>query len=207
MGRAKQRADRIREKIDIAEVLADYGYFVHAEYGGEEQFRCDLHGDGQDNKPSARVYPESNSWYCFACGRSRDAVETVREKEGLGFWDAVKLLESKYNLPYLPWDDSYADDDYERKEDVAPADEQLADILDSGKSYEDEKKTTYRFLEMFTEDRELDMKSILGLWEAYDMVTHLVYEEVKPESWGKTEMLKIRAKGKEKMRNLLKVSE
>lgn len=62
---ARARADRIREKIPIVQLLEDFGYGVRASGGDrEQQFSCNLHGDGQDNKPSARVYPDSDSWYC-----------------------------------------------------------------------------------------------------------------------------------------------
>jgi len=65
--RAKAAADRIREKISILDVLVAYGYRVRNDGGGrEQQFSCDLHGDGVDGTPSARVYPDSNSWYCVA---------------------------------------------------------------------------------------------------------------------------------------------
>jgi len=67
MGRARKRADRIRETIPIVSVLADYGYEVRTDGGDrEQQFACNLHGDGNDVKPSARVYPHSNSWHCIA---------------------------------------------------------------------------------------------------------------------------------------------
>lgn len=65
--RAKQAADRIREHVPIVRVLAAYGYRVREEGGDrEQQFSCDLHGDGRDSKPSARVYPASDSWYCIS---------------------------------------------------------------------------------------------------------------------------------------------
>lgn len=65
--RAKAAADRIRELVPILEVLVTYNYRVRADGGErEQQFQCDLHGTGKDNKPSARVYPESNSWYCVS---------------------------------------------------------------------------------------------------------------------------------------------
>lgn len=105
MGRAKAVADRIRAEIPIVDVLYDYGYRVHPDGDDrEQQFACDLHGDGSDSKPSARVYPEGGSFHCFACGRSRDAITLVREKEGVEFWQAVKMLEAKYGLAPLPWD-------------------------------------------------------------------------------------------------------
>ena len=65
--RAKAAADRIREQVPILQVLASYGYRVRVDGGGrEQQFSCDLHGTGQDNKPSARAYPDSASWYCVS---------------------------------------------------------------------------------------------------------------------------------------------
>lgn len=60
----QQRVARIQEAGDILELLAYYGYQVRSEYHTEQQFSCDLHGDGNDGKPSARVYPDTNSWFC-----------------------------------------------------------------------------------------------------------------------------------------------
>ena len=104
MGRARAAADRIRAEVPIVDVLYQYGYRVHPDgEDREQQFACDLHGNGLDSKPSARVYPEGGSFHCFACGRSRDAITLVREKEGVEFWQAVKMLEGRYGLPPLPW--------------------------------------------------------------------------------------------------------
>lgn len=67
MGRSKQRVERIKKEIPIIAVLASFGYQVRSDGGDrEQQFPCDLHGDGQDNKPSARVYPDSQQFYCVA---------------------------------------------------------------------------------------------------------------------------------------------
>lgn len=68
MSRNERRRDRIKEQVPILDLLARYGYMIEPGYNGEQQFRCDLHGSGQDNKPSARAYPESNSTYCIAGG-------------------------------------------------------------------------------------------------------------------------------------------
>lgn len=108
--RSERRAARIREEIPIEAVLHSYGYAVtHGADRRDQQFSCDLHGDGKDSKPSARCYPDSNQWYCWACYTSRDAVATVREKEGLGFGAALDLLEKRYRLPPLPWEDEDED--------------------------------------------------------------------------------------------------
>ena len=65
--RLKRRVARIRKAISLARVLEDYGYEVRAyDSDREQQFSCDLHGDGMDNTPSARVYPD-NWFYCFGC--------------------------------------------------------------------------------------------------------------------------------------------
>ena len=103
--RSIARADRIRELVPFTRVLANFGYEVDPEgQDHEQQFSCDLHGDGQDSKKSARFYPSSNSIYCWACGRARDAIALVREKNGLSFYDALSWLERRFELPELPWE-------------------------------------------------------------------------------------------------------
>jgi len=101
--RNQRRIERIHEQVDILKLLGDYGYPVRPDMDREQQFSCNMHGDGNDLKPSARVYPENNSWYCWACGKTRDAIETVREKEGLGFMEALKWLEGRFGLEPLPF--------------------------------------------------------------------------------------------------------
>jgi len=163
MGRARERADRIREEIPILRVLEDYGYAIQGDGGDrEQQFSCDLHGDGQDNKPSARVYPDSASWYCWACGRSRDAIQTVCEKEGLEFWPAVKMLEERYGLPTLPWEG-----DEPR---ASTPSEEVRESLSTVRGYAEEKKRVQTLLDNLTEDRDLTMDLTLGLWEVFDRV-------------------------------------
>ena len=89
MSRLKERIARIREEIPIATVLAHYGYRVRDDGGErEQQFPCDLHGDGQDNTPSARAYDDH--WNCVS-------IETpILTSDG---W--VPLGELRRRLPVL----------------------------------------------------------------------------------------------------------
>lgn len=186
MSRAKQRADRIRADVEITQVLSDYGYDVNAEGGDrEQQFSCDLHGDGSDSKPSARAYPDSNSWYCFACGRTRDAIQTVREKEGLDFWPAIKVIEARYKLPALPWED----EEEVRAETLG---EKIIANLRSDRTFEEERVTTERLLQTMTDEKEAPIGDVLAHWEAYDRVCHGVAKEEWSEEKGKTHLLALR---------------
>ena len=165
MGRAKQAADRIRDEIPIVRVLADYGYTVHPEGGDrEQQFSCDLHGDGHDTKPSARVYPDSASFHCFACGRSRDAITLVQEKEGVDFWPAVKVLEGRYGLPSLPWTASTE----------APRDMTLRKVSEalsgSPQTSEEVLKRVERLVDALCRERSCTPAQCAALWEAHDRV-------------------------------------
>jgi len=194
--RARKRADRIHEQIDITQVLVSYGYAVHAGYGGEEQFPCDLHGDGHDNRPSARVYPDSNSWYCFACDRTRDAIDTVQEKEGKDFWAAVRALEERYGLPPLP----YEDEGEQARNPAAGVRDAVKAAVDPKRTYAEERERTRKFLDGLTTDRELPLDLVLKLWEAYDKVNHLVDKELVPEERAKQALAEIRGKAMEALR-------
>lgn len=40
------------------------------EYGRASQFICPFHKFGQEHRPSARFYPDTDSMHCFTCNRS-----------------------------------------------------------------------------------------------------------------------------------------
>lgn len=172
-GRGRKRADRIREMVPMAKVLEAYGYAVSPDAGDrEQQFSCDLHGDGSDGTPSARFYPESNSAYCFACGRTRDAISWSMEKEGLDFSSACKKLELRFHLPPLPWDD-------DEKHDHVPL------VLDHQTTFADETHRVDRMLQNLTLERSLPMTDTLRLWHDFDKVAYGVAHEAWDERRGK----------------------
>jgi len=173
-GHARARADRIREELSIVQVLEDYGYYVRFTGGDrEQQFPCNLHGDGQDQKASARVYPDSESWYCFGCGLSRDAIATVQDVEGVGFWDAIKILEKKYHLPPMKWEEGPRED---------PISDQVSSRLLRNRTFEEDQNRISDMLYSATRDRSLPLGALLPFWETFDQVVYWV-----KQSWTETQ--------------------
>jgi hypothetical protein len=171
MSRAVQRANRVREHVSILDVLSKYGYNIRSDGGHrEQQFSCDLHGSGHDQKPSARVYPHSQSWYCFGCSKTRDVIETVRAKEGLDFWGALRKLERDYGLPDLP-----PEEGYEPKDPHAEVKAVMAQ-LDPHTTFEDDAKVISDMLSaLSTDPPQLSMERALAFWEALDKILFLVH--------------------------------
>jgi len=170
---ARERADRINEKVSILQVLIDYGYEVQ-DYDVPQQFRCDLHGSGMDNKPSARVYPDSNHFYCFGCGEQRDAIETVKAKEGVEFWKACGILEERYDLPR--WKTTYRP----RPE---PKDPRSVIAVPEEGSFKEDRKRTEKLLLSQTKGKDLSLSKMLSLWERFDHINW----EVRQETWSEKE--------------------
>lgn len=164
------RADRIKREIPLDRLLSEYGYAVY-EGSGEQQFSCDLHGDGSDGSPSARFYPESNSFYCFACGKARDSIALVMEKEGLEFNKACQALERKYGLS--EWQ-------YEKKEKVDVFQEKQETFISDTEKVA---QSVYKKLTWITKERSVDYSLSLRLWEGYDLLISL--EETTIEQWRK----------------------
>lgn len=173
MSRSERRAARIRSDVPIDKVLALYGYDIRTDGSREQQFRCDLHGDGNDGKPSARCYPESASWYCWACNRSRDAIQTVREKEGLGFAQAIERLEQHFHLPSLPWEDS---DRAPEKEDLFSGVFEVA-----GSGFEREKLRLERLLKSMCQEKMVALETVLSFIEEFDRLKTV--SEANPDGY------------------------
>lgn len=173
--RTSKRVERIRAEVPISALLHDLGYRVHADSGGrKQQYACDLHGDGSDSKPSARVYPDNNSTYCFACGRYRDPIQLVREKVGKSFHQTLSYLEDKYGLPALPWS---AD---EEVQEIDLSDRVRTILSGSESDTSDLLSRAERVLRRVT-SHGCDAR-VLVLWEELDRIGHLLKEGVLGES-------------------------
>ncbi len=79
--------NRIRDAIDIAEVIGDSVRLVKR--GPRYVGLCPFH---DEKTPSFTVTPDRGSWYCFGCGKGGDVFSFVMEKEGLNFREAVEYL-------------------------------------------------------------------------------------------------------------------
>lgn len=187
MGRARAAADRIRAEIPIVDVLYEYGYRVHPDgEDREQQFPCDLHGNGSDTKPSARVYPEGGSFHCFACGRSRDAITLVREKEGVEFWQAVKMLEARYGLPPLPWSGPEVDPGKQTVDRIKKALQR-----DPSQSVDQVFGRIDRMVDSCCRERSAPPHQCAAWWEARDKVFYHYQKEIIAEDAAKAAAFRI----------------
>lgn len=90
--------DFVLEKVDLMQIMIHYGVdFVYSPKGVQEaQYRCPFHG--RDNKPSARLYRETKSCWCWKCHKMWNVIDFVRDKENLGYVQAILFLIGKYRL-------------------------------------------------------------------------------------------------------------
>jgi hypothetical protein len=90
--------------LDLADMLCGPGKL--RKVGDRWTARCPL-PDHEDNIPSFVVYPETESWYCFACLRGGDVVELARLAWGYDEVEAhsaaaMLLMEFGYEPPSRP---------------------------------------------------------------------------------------------------------
>ena len=182
MGRARKRADRIRERVSITQFLSDLGYAIQPHGGDrEQQFSCDLHGDGTDSKPSARVYPSSNSWYCFACSKKRDSITTLMERKGLKFHEACDLIEKNYGLPPMPYE----------KEDSGYSE---LSFREQKPTFDGMKNRVNTILNTQRVEKSITLSQYLSVWEVYNMILHKVESERMTEDNALQGLEKVKSK-------------
>ena len=89
MGRV--RAEDVKGQVSITRLL-DY---LQLETNRSGFMVCPFHGD---NDPSLRIYPETNSFYCFGCGAGSSVIDFYMHWSGLGFYEAVQELGKIFGL-------------------------------------------------------------------------------------------------------------
>lgn len=94
--------ERLKEANPILDVISSY---VNVKKTSSEYVCvCPFHND---KNPSLHIHPDQDYFFCFGCHLGGDVITFVKEYENLTFWDAVKLLAERGNVP-LPENDKYS---------------------------------------------------------------------------------------------------
>ncbi|MCX5804053.1 MAG: CHC2 zinc finger domain-containing protein [Proteobacteria bacterium] len=82
--------DQVKELNDIVQVISTYIPLDH-----HFMAICPLHSD---KKPSLRVYPNTQSFYCFGCHAGGDVINFIMLHQEIPFWNALTFLADKVGL-------------------------------------------------------------------------------------------------------------
>jgi DNA primase len=89
----KDTVDQILQQADIVEVVSD---FVTLKKKGQNLWApCPFH---HEKSPSFSVSPGKGIYKCFGCGKAGDAVQFIKDIEGIGYVEALRYLARKYAI-------------------------------------------------------------------------------------------------------------
>jgi len=74
----------IKKQLSIVQVLAHYNIKVDR----HNQINCPFHAD---DKPSCKIYPDTNTYHCFGCGKTGDVIQFIQDKEKTTKHEALKM--------------------------------------------------------------------------------------------------------------------
>jgi DNA primase len=85
--------DELRRRTSLSEVVASHVKLIKR--SNRLVGLCPFHNE---KTPSFHVRDDDGYYHCFGCGVSGDAISFLREKQGLGFMDAVRQLANQAGL-------------------------------------------------------------------------------------------------------------
>lgn len=88
------KIDEIATAVDIVDVISQYTHLKRS--GKNFMGRCPFH---EEKTPSFSVSQEKGVYHCFGCGKSGNVFNFVMEKQNVTFFEAVKLLAERANIP------------------------------------------------------------------------------------------------------------
>ena len=81
--------EEILQTVPITQVLAEYGIKVNR----QGMCLCPFHND---KNPSMKIYPKTNTYYCFTCNANGDVFKFVQNMDNCSFKDAFIKLGGTY---------------------------------------------------------------------------------------------------------------
>ncbi|ALO13803.1 DNA primase [Salinivirga cyanobacteriivorans] len=73
----------IKKRLPIMSVLAHYGIKMNK----NDHIICPFH---KDDKPSCKIYTDTNTYNCFGCGKTGDVIQFIQDKENCDKHTALK---------------------------------------------------------------------------------------------------------------------
>jgi DNA primase len=95
---------QLKASVDIVRVIGEYVRLRKAS-GNRFQGLCPFHNE---KTPSFSVYAHIQAYKCFGCGATGDVIKFVEQIENLSFYEALKNLSERFNIP-MPKRAEYSD--------------------------------------------------------------------------------------------------
>lgn len=111
--------DKLRDAIDMVDLVGGQTDLRRA--GAQYSGLCPFH---DERSPSFSVNPVEKLYYCFGCQAGGDAIDFVRETEGLEFAEAVEWLADRYGVELELEDSDPAEQERHKRR------ERLLELLD-----------------------------------------------------------------------------
>ena len=87
--------NEIKQRLSITTVLTKYNLTPDK----NSQIKCPFH---DDKTASMKIYPETNTYHCFACGKNGDQIQFIEDKEKITKHQAILKAESFINPSQIP---------------------------------------------------------------------------------------------------------
>lgn len=99
MNRGPSSIEAARSRHRLADIASRTGIRLPAT-SGRVTVRCPMPAHGHpDRTPSMRLFLDDGTWYCFGCSdRAGDVVQWVERTEGVGWRQAINILDSGKRL-------------------------------------------------------------------------------------------------------------
>ena len=91
---SEAQKEEIKARIDIAELISEYGYQLK-QNGSGLWCCCPFHNE---KTPSFKVDTYKGMYHCFGCGESGDVYAFVMKQEGVSFGEAIRKLADKAGI-------------------------------------------------------------------------------------------------------------
>jgi len=103
-------AEQVKSTVRIEDVV---GEVVRLRKSGAYRFMglCPFHSE---KTPSFTVHATLQIYKCFSCGEAGDVFSFVMKTQGVGFFEALKLLAERHGIP-MPKRSQYADEDSRKR--------------------------------------------------------------------------------------------
>lgn len=72
----------IKRQLNILELVKHYNYTPNRNH----LIQCPFH---EDDTPSLQLYPQTNTWHCFGCGKGTDGIDFIQLKENCTTHQAI----------------------------------------------------------------------------------------------------------------------